>query len=435
VSNANSRYFEDASGKIVYLTGSHTWLNLQDGVLGDPPPQFGYDAWLSFLEQHNHNFFRLWVFEQSTWMVNAPSRWNFTPPRYQRTGPGNAIDGKPRFDLTKFNQSFFDRLRQRVVSAGDRGIYVSVMLFDGWSVAFPKGGNAASNPWNGHPYNIANNINGIDGDINGDNSGIESHELGSITPIQEQLVQKIIDTVNDLDNVLYEISNESHSDSLQWQYHMIDFIRDYESGKPKQHPIGMTINWPDGQNSELFASGADWISPNGDIDNPRIANGAKVVVADTDHLCGICGTRQWVWKSMLRGENPIFMDPYIDVYDILDYDINNAQDVSLRRNMGYARMYADRIDLKQAVPCGQLSSTGYCLGYASIDATEYLIYAPNGGSITVDLAGTSGLLDVEWFNPGSGVTQGSPSITGGPANQVFVSPFQGDAVLYISAGT
>ncbi|RPJ36327.1 MAG: hypothetical protein EHM35_08280, partial [Planctomycetaceae bacterium] len=43
---ANPRYFTDGSGKAVYLTGSHTWLNLQDGVLTDPPPAFDYDGWL-----------------------------------------------------------------------------------------------------------------------------------------------------------------------------------------------------------------------------------------------------------------------------------------------------------------------------------------------------------------------------------------------------
>jgi hypothetical protein len=34
----NGRYFADDSGKAIYLTGSHTWANLQDiGLPGDPP--------------------------------------------------------------------------------------------------------------------------------------------------------------------------------------------------------------------------------------------------------------------------------------------------------------------------------------------------------------------------------------------------------------
>src|SRR5262245_14165752 len=34
----NPRYFADGSGKAVYLTGAHTWANLQDIGFTDPPP-------------------------------------------------------------------------------------------------------------------------------------------------------------------------------------------------------------------------------------------------------------------------------------------------------------------------------------------------------------------------------------------------------------
>src|SRR5262249_42889122 len=36
VLNENPRYFADGGGKIVYLTGAHTWSNLQDIGLTDP---------------------------------------------------------------------------------------------------------------------------------------------------------------------------------------------------------------------------------------------------------------------------------------------------------------------------------------------------------------------------------------------------------------
>jgi hypothetical protein len=92
--------------------------------------------------------------------------------------------------------------------------------------------------------------------------------------------------------VLYEISNESHPNSQEWQYHMINFIKDYEAGKPKQHPVGMTVEWPDGNNDELFASPANWISPN-DYADPPPADGSKVIISDTDHIWGIGGDRDW----------------------------------------------------------------------------------------------------------------------------------------------
>ena len=78
-----------------------------------------------------------------------PSDWFISPNPYARTGPGVALDGKPKFDLEKWDDAYFERLRARVREAGDRGIYVSVMLFQGWSSAKSWLGGT---PWRGHPY-------------------------------------------------------------------------------------------------------------------------------------------------------------------------------------------------------------------------------------------------------------------------------------------
>jgi hypothetical protein len=215
---------------------------------------------------------------------------------------------------------------------------------------------------------------------------------------------------------------------------MIDFIKSYEASQPKQHPVGMTVEWPGGDNNDLFNSPADWISPNGNVNNPPPATGSKVILSDTDHLCGICGDRQWVWKSFTRGENPIFMDPYDEMASGRGappgYDPNNPNDVSLRKNLGYARAYANRLNLVAMTPQPDLCSTGYCLANPAANRAEYLVYLPAGGSTTVDLSGASGQLSVEWFNPSTGMTT-SGGTTGGGATRSFSAPFSGDAVLYI----
>ncbi|MEZ4592538.1 MAG: DUF6298 domain-containing protein [Chloroflexota bacterium] len=432
VSQSNSRYFEDPNGNIVYLTGSHTWSNLQDNGGSDPPPVFDYPAYLDFLEANNHNFFRLWSWEESRWTVETTdNNYWFFPMPYERTGPGTALDGKARFDLNQFNQAYFDRLRERVVAANERGIYVAIVLFNGWSVADNKGGFGDNNPWRGHPFNEANNVNGIDGDTNNDNSGEEVHELGNtaVTAIQEAYVRKVIDTVNDLDNVLFEISNESHGDSQAWQYHMINFIKDYEATLPQQHPVGMTVEYPNGSNRELFNSPADWISPNGDVNNPDLADGRKVILADTDHLCGICGNRQWVWKSFTQGENPIFMDGYDGAgYGVggAGFDFNNSTWVSLRENLGFARSYAQRVDLATMEPRPDLSSSGYAL--ASDKA--FIVYDPSGGSVQVDLTAVTGQFSVEWLDPETGDVFTGATVEGNAVRN-FIAPFSGDAVLYL----
>ena len=439
VDPANPRYFMDGTGKAILLTGSHTWGNFQDQGSKDAKgqlPVFDYTAYLNFLVAHNHNFFRLWTWEQSRWTVRTTDdNYWFDPMPYQRTGPGTALDGDPKFDLSKFNQAYFDRLRSHVIQASNNSIYVSIMLFDGWSISKNKGGFSDNNPWHGHPYNMNNNINGIDGDPNNIDSGdvIETLSDSAITNLQEAYIRKVVDSVNDLDNVLYEIVNESNggSDQTTWQYHMINYLKSYEASKPKQHPVGMTAEYPNGSNDDLFASPADWISPNGDIDNPIIGDGSKVILYDTDHLCGICGDQQWVWKSFTNGLNPIFMDGYDGAaWGIWPINPSDPFWEIVRSNLGYIHNYAKRMDLAKMAPHGELASSGYCLANPSDSMAEYLVFRPSGGSVTVDLSHTPGDLIVEWFNPNNGTTTLSGTATGG-GSLTFSAPFSGDAVLYL----
>jgi hypothetical protein len=412
---------------------------MQDAGANDPPLTFDYNAFLDFVQANGHNFFRTFIWE--SWQAEGGDfNAHVLPTIYKRTGPGNALDGHPRFDLTQFNQDYFDRIRARVIQAGQRGFYVSLMLFEGFSVQDKHG--TGYSPYPGHPYNVANNINGIDGDPNdtGDGGQIQTLNIPAITALQDAYTRKLIDTVNDLDNVLFEICNESEAnpDNIDWQNHFIDYVHTYEASKPKQHPVGFTVPWPGGDNADLFASNAEWVSPNDSGEDtykidPPAADGSKVVIADTDHLWGLGGDRIWAWKSFTRGLNPIFMDPYDDYASFMWNGLLEPDDpsvVSLRANIGYILKYADKINLAVMTPRGDLSSSGYCLANPVANRAEYLIYLPDGGNINVNLSDSPVELSVEWFNPQNGTTVNAPKVIGGNT-QSFSSPFSDDAVLYI----
>lgn len=437
----NPRYFTDGaknpdgSLKAVYLTGAHTWNNLVDIGTSDPPPAFDYAAYLDFLDRHHHNFFRLWTEEEVTWEIQQkpnPAVQNFMGPLpWARTGPGAAVDGKPKFDLSRFHPAYFERLRSRIQEAGRRGIYVSVMLFEGWVQ------QDRAEWWKNHPFHPDNNINGIDGDANGDGRGTDVHTLASpkVTRLQEVYVRHVIDTVGEFDNVLYEIANECGTYSTEWQYHLIRFIKEYEAARPKQHPVGMTFQWSPnsklrGTNQILFDSPADWISPNqeaGDWNyksNPPPADGRKVIVPDTDHLGGIWGEVNWVWKSFTRGHNPILMDLYDN--SVLGGSASKRWE-SIRVSMGVTRQLAQRINLAAMTPRGDLASTNYCLANPG---QEYVIYLPEGGEVTVDLSAKNGPVAVEWINPQTGDKRDGGKAHGG-AKRTFLAPFKGNAVIYL----
>src|SRR5258705_6354621 len=58
VQPSNGRHFTDGNGKTVYLTGAHTWNNLQDRT-DTSQPELGYAGYLRLLGRQNHNFMRL----------------------------------------------------------------------------------------------------------------------------------------------------------------------------------------------------------------------------------------------------------------------------------------------------------------------------------------------------------------------------------------
>jgi hypothetical protein len=373
----------------------------------------------------------------------GPFHWSPFP--WQRTGPGTATDGKPKFNLDKYNQAYFDRLRARAKAAGDRGIYVSIMLFQAYALQFNRSDK------DGYPLDGRNNINGIDA---GEGDDANTYRHPAVTAKQQEYVRRVIDTVNDLDNVLYEIANEGGANSTQWQYHMIDFIHRYEKSKPKQHPVGMTFQHQGGTNAALMASPADWISPrcsDGYIQEPHTADGSKVLIVDTDHGYGWTALKKegptaqqaWVWKNLARGNQTLFMDPYlariagpnrgrnqpIGVNPRGDYFGTRPDPYweTIRLAMGRARTYAQKMELGAATPRSDLSSTAYCLANPG---HEYLVYNP-GSARSFTLTLTKGAYAFEWFNPTAGSVAETGTFTTDDGSRSFTAPFDRDAVLYV----
>jgi hypothetical protein len=138
----NPNYFTNGTGKAVYLKGSHTWNTLQDWGTNDSIQPLDFTAFVNMLVVHHHNFTLLWttelpVFRGLPTTAESSPDFSVTPFPWQRTGPGKASDGKLKFDLTKYNQPYFDRLRSRVQQLNAAGIYADVYLFSGeWLLRF-----------------------------------------------------------------------------------------------------------------------------------------------------------------------------------------------------------------------------------------------------------------------------------------------------------
>jgi hypothetical protein len=426
----NPRYFAKPSGDAVWLTGSHTWASFQERGVEGQTPDFDYPGYLDFLEEHGHNYIRLWTWEHARWMqfVSRETPVRYAPLPYARTGPGDALDGKPKFDLTQFNPDHFQRLRQRVEQARGRGIYVGVMLFQGFSLSKVRGQKGVGNAWEGHPFHPANNVNGVDGNPSGDGKGHEVHTLQvpRVTELQQAYVRKMIETLGDLDNVLWEIGNELELDSVDWQYHMIRYARKVESGRPLQHPIGMSGAPITAE--PLFASPADWISPNVKlwVTDPPANAGTKVILMDNDHGIPTMHHPSWVWKALTRGHQFLLMDGYRDfrIGSPLEPD---PKPEPTRRAMGAARKLSERIKLAAMTPQNNLSSTKYCLADSG---REYVVYVPEDENRQIAVTLQAGQYAASWMDEITGQATAEKDVhaAGGPHD--FQAP-AGGAVLHL----
>jgi hypothetical protein len=198
-------------------------------------------------------------------------------------------------------------------------------------------------------------------------------------------------------------------------------------------------------NDPLFHSAADWISPGFDdemftgrwLTNPPAGDGTKVIISDTDHYAPGGGDAVWAWKSFLRGHHPILMDfgliggvnpadPKAEPPGVSSFDAVEPA----RYAMGDTRRFAERIQLIQMAPRGDLSSTEYLLANPG---EEYLVLQPSetNDSFTVTLE--VGTYTVEWFNVTSRETLRASTVTVERDGRIpFTVPFAaGPAVLYL----
>jgi hypothetical protein len=178
-------------------------------------------------------------------------------------------------------------------------------------------------------------------------------------------------------------------------------------------------------NAQLLASAAEAVGLSGIgdrtyLDNPPPAQGAKIVIHDTDHIQPDCRAPAFVWKNLLRGNHPM----------VLDWGLIEGKGEPwepIRRAMGISRAVSERIDLAAMVPAGGLASSGYCLADRG---RAYLAYLPAGGDAEIDLADWPGGLDAAWINPQSGRTVAQEEAAGG-ASVLLDAPFEGPALVYL----
>jgi hypothetical protein len=160
----------------------------------------------------------------------APARGDFVCP-WARSDVAGATGGGHKFDLEKWNPTYFSRLKGHLLFASKRDIVVELGLF--CTLYDDK-------LWNANPMNAGNNRNGV-----GKVGRLEVYTLKepALTAVQDALVHKIVTELKDFDNLYYEVHNEPYFGGVtrEWTDHIIKTIVDTEAAFPARHLIAQNI--------------------------------------------------------------------------------------------------------------------------------------------------------------------------------------------------
>ncbi len=432
----NKRYFINPEGDAVYLAGAHVWQNLQDYGPGNPPTtscnfnqgeahNCGVEEW-QYLRARGHNFTRGWHWEQEQG-YEGTTGYTTRPIPYLKEANG-------LYNLNAYDENYFNQLRNRVAAAQANGLYISVMLFNGWSIQ-QRSTEEGDDPWLGHPFHINNNSTwsgGFNPDIDGD-GGEEVHALihSEVTAVQKAYVERVVQELNQFDNIIWEICNEcgdSHNQiskaaTVEWMEDMADHIRTLEGAEGmQQHLIWLSAPWG-GANAELLASSAEVVAVSGGVSHHQSppandpSEHEKIVILDSDHIdnpscvdwepgrelwCGYA----WPWKVFTRGYNAALMDTVRTVYPI--GPIGPADPVfdppveATRFALGQTARYGNEViqNLAGMQPSEELIVSqigGEDLRYVLANqGQEYLVFRPESGLFELELL--AGNYAYHWFD-------------------------------------
>ncbi|MDD5687367.1 MAG: Ig-like domain-containing protein [Elusimicrobia bacterium] len=405
--------------------------------------------------------FRWWNIDNNTL---GPTNNNFLCP-WARSTTQKGFAGDPnsyKFDLSKWDDagtpanSYFPRLRDFIKQADDRGIAVVIVFFlpfneasfgKMWERSPMNGGSGIKNGLPG----VGNDIDGISNNVNnagniayltstGDDSIWDIRDNGlhndGLTVYMSSMVTKIVQELNEFDNVIYQSIGESWfgggTRGIEFDNYIISKFVTTEAALPKKHLIcqARDIGWAPNFNINPNASLFFYSGPPLNTIVKNYFHNIPIGVDEITYL-GIADVsyRCFGWKWIMAGGA---------VYAVLDltftpgpgggsglkvlpyytsrYDYFTNKSLSftiggggpaLRTQMGVLKSFMDSFDFVNMHPDNSIITGALPSGttaWALVqDGKQYAIYIQgNIPSLNVNLQGVTGTYKVEWINTKTG---------------------------------
>jgi hypothetical protein len=342
------------------------------------------------------------------------------------------IEENGKFNLDRFNEAYFVRLKEFVGEAARQGIVVEFVLF------CPL---YEDELWNVSPMNSRNNVNCV-----GQVVRTEVLTLKHPALLDKQLafVRKAVTELNPFDNVYFEICNEPYFGgvALDWQKQVADTIVATESGLPNRHLIAQNIANGTAEITNPhkavsifnfhYASPPDAVSMNRKLRKP-------IGFDET----GFQGTgdrvyRRQAWEFLMAG-GAVFSN--LDYSFTTDHEDGSARveeptpgggGREFRKQLRILKAFLDQFDLVNSSTDNALVRTAQPDTLRSVVRTIsdpsrgiWGIYVPKGPKVKLGLNLPSRLYRIEWIDPRDGTILKAEEIDArerGTAGVVIQSP-------------
>ena len=308
----------------------------------------------------------------------APPGTRFIAPWARSRTPG-AIGGGEKFDLDRWDDRYFTRLKDFVKHARSKNIIVEMNVFCPFYEEVQ---------WSLSPMNPRNNIQNL-GEIAAENVYTLTQH-GGLLPVQEKLLQKLADELKDDGNVYFEICNEPYIKQLadDWQRHMTDVLAQHEADRPNKHLISWNI-----------------ANDHAVVNNPHPALSIfnfhyawpPVVIGMNQELRGVIGDnetgfdgtsdavyRREAWEFLLAGGGLFNNLDYSFVvgHEKGDFQYPESQPGGggkvLRKQLGFLRSTLESLPFTEMKPCADMLKTEIPPGgsFGAMGSVEhgYLVY-------------------------------------------------------------
>ena len=367
----------------------------------------------------------------------APRPGRFIAPWARGAEPGYANGGN-KFDLTRWDEAYFTRLKDFIAYAVKRNVIVELTLF------CPMYEDLQ---WRLSPMNAVNNVNGLGTVARTDVYTLDRH--GGLLAVQEALTRKVVAELNGFPNLFFEICNEPYFGgvTLDWQHRIADVIVETERGLALKHLIAQnianktaTITNPHPAVSIFnfhYATPPDAVATNYALN--------RVVGDDETGFRGVDDApyRTEAWDFIVAGGG---------LYNNLDYSFTAGEEEgtfaypvsqpggggrALRRQLKILSDFINGFDFVRMSPDNAIIK-GVPPGISARALVErgraMAIYlreerAGSAGAVTLQLDLASGVWDAEWVDTKLGTVARRDRVEGGGVRTLDVPPLAADIAL------